>query len=302
MKIAVVLNGISLEKNFFYHDIFPFLNTIGETQVYETLSRHDAVTLASKAVEHHVDLILSAGGDGTLFQVLNGILTGREKHTDLPLLGIIPLGSGNDFARSIQVSQDSRLLTRMLKNPKVHDINVGKVYYTTSEGQTEMKYFLNVADVGMGPEVVSKVLSSGRPFGSAVAYYKSILSTFFSYKLITLHAMSDAWTWHNKMRTFAVANGKYFGHGLCIAPDAKLDDDVFNVFACADASVLDFIIQSVPLKKGRHVKHSKVSYHQTKSLDLVSQQSCAIEADGEWLGWLPAKIEMAPNKVKFLIP
>ncbi len=107
MKITVVLNGISLEKKFFYHEIFPVLNDLCETEVFETASRHDAVTLASRAVDHRADLILSAGGDGTLFQVLNGVLNGREKHQDLPLLGLIPLGSGNDFGRTIGASQDT---------------------------------------------------------------------------------------------------------------------------------------------------------------------------------------------------
>jgi diacylglycerol kinase (ATP) len=302
MKVAVVLNGISLEKKFFYHEVLPVLREICEVEVFETITRNDAVMLASKAVDRRTDLILSAGGDGTLFQVLNGVLTGRENHHDLPLLGIVPLGTGNDFGKTIQASQDINLLSQMLRNPTTRNLNVGKVQYTTAGGQTEMKYFLNVADVGMGPQVVQKVLKSGRPFGSAVAYYKSILSTFFTYKMVTLQATSADWTWRNKMRTFAIANGRYFGHGMCVAPTAEPDDDVFEVFACADASVLDFIIQSIPLKKGLRVEHPKVSYLRTIGVDLTAAEPCAIEADGEWLGWLPARVELAPIKVKFLVP
>ena len=302
MKVAVVLNGISLEKKFFYHEILPVLNKICEPEIFETASRHDAVTLASKAVDRRVDVILSAGGDGTLFQVLNGMLHGRERHTDLPLLGLIPLGSGNDFGRTIGVTQDAILLSKMILGRKSKDLNVGKVHFINDDGAADEKYFINVADVGMGPEVVRKVLSSGRPFGSGVAYYQSILSTFFSYKMVEVEAKTETWTWKNRMRTFAIANGKYFGHGLCIAPDAKPDDDLFDVFACADVSILDFIIQSVPLKKGKHVSHPKVSYMKTRSVELTSLQRCAIEADGEWLGWLPAKVEVASMKVRFLVP
>jgi len=117
-----------------------------------------------------------------------------------------------------------------------------------------------------------------------------------------VEAKSQDWSWKNKVRTFAVANGKYYGHGLCIAPDAIPDDDQFEVFACADVSIFDFIIQSGPLKKGLRVKHPKVSYLKTSSVELTSSSPCAIEADGEWLGWLPAKIEFAPMKVRFLVP
>lgn len=301
MKVAVILNGVSMEKKFFHRVLLPALQTICDPEVFETTSRNDAITLASKAVDLRSDVILSAGGDGTLFQVLNGVLQGREKQRNLPLLGLIPLGSGNDFGRTISASKDPNVLIEMLKNRHVRELNVGNVHFTSDAGTAEQRYFINVADIGMGPEVVRKVWRSGKTFGSGVAYYKSILSTFLTYRMMEVEAKSENWHWKNKVRTFAVANGKYYGHGLCIAPDAVPDDDVFEVFACADASIIDFIIQSIPLKKGLHVKHPKVSYSKAKSVQLTSSKPCAIEADGEWLGWLPAKVEVAPLKVKFLV-
>jgi len=83
---------------------------------------------------------------------------------------------------------------------------------------------------------------------------------------------------------------------------AKPDDDILDVFACADVSILDFIIQSVPMKKSLPVRHPKVSYLRTTAVDLTAAGPCAIEADGEWLGWLPARVELARMKVKFLVP
>jgi YegS/Rv2252/BmrU family lipid kinase len=217
-------------------------------------------------------------------------------------MGLIPLGSGNDFARSLHIPNDAAAICEMITQMTVADIDVGKVFYTTGDNETEARYFLNVADVGMGPEVVKKVLSSGRPFGSEVAYYASIISTFFTFKPLMLKAVTPAWTWEQKMRTFAVANGKFYGHGLCIAPTAKINDGVFEVFACGDASALDFIIQSTPLKKGKRLNHPKVSYYHTDRIELSSDQPCLIEADGELLGTLPARIEMASRKLQFLVP
>src|SRR6185436_14165739 len=120
------------------------------------------------------------------------------------------LGSGNDFSRGLNIPTKAEGIITMIEQMNVLDIDVGKVFFTTSDYQMESRYFLNAADVGMGPVVVQKVLNSGRPFGSAIAYYTSILSTFFSFKPLKLKAISSAWTWDQKMRTFAIANGKYY--------------------------------------------------------------------------------------------
>jgi diacylglycerol kinase family enzyme len=200
------------------------------------------------------------------------------------------------------MQSDAATAASMVRNFVCKQFDVGKVDYTTAEGQRDSRYFINVADIGMGPEVVDKVMKSGRPFGAGVAYYKSILATFFTYKPKKILAKAPEWEWENKMRTFAVANGQYYGHGLCIAPDAKPDDGMFEIFAGADASIFDFILHSIPLKQGKRVSHPKVSYLRTTSVELTSKESCPIEADGEMVGWLPARIEMAPFKLKFLVP
>lgn len=302
MKVAIILNGISLNKKFFYHEIFPAISAVVEAEVFETRSRNDAWSLASKAVDKQATLILAAGGDGTVYQVLNGMLQGREKYKDLPAMGVLPVGTGNDFVRSFNMRSDPAATVDMIKNFKCNDLDIGKVDFTTDEGGRDSRFFINVADIGMGPEVVDKVMKSDRPFGAAVAYYKSILSTFLTYRPMMIKAKTAEWEWEHKVRTFAVANGQYYGHGLCIAPGAKLDDGVFEVFACADVSVLDFILQSIPMKQGKRIIHPKVSYLKTTSVDLTSQQPCALEADGESIGWLPARIEMAPFKLRFLVP
>jgi diacylglycerol kinase family enzyme len=162
-------------------------------------------------------------------------------------------------------------------------------------------YFVNVADVGMGPEVVRKVLSSGRPFGSEVAYYKSILNTFLTYKPMVVKASTNDWEWKGKLRTLAVANGKYYGHGLCVAPDAVIDDRLFSVFICGNVSIFDFIMQTGTLKKGKPIVMDEVLYKTAAAIDITSESPCPLEADGEILGWLPAKVTMSHRQLDFLL-
>jgi diacylglycerol kinase (ATP) len=182
---------------------------------------------------------------------------------------------------------------------------VGKVNFTPfhSSGlkRRDERYFINVADLGMGPVVVDKVLRSGRPFGHGLAYYKSILSTFVSYKPMLVKATSQDWSWEGKLRTLAVGNGKCYGHGLHIAPDALLDDRLFHVFICGRVSAFDFIRFTGTLKKGRHIRIPEVHYKVATSLELSSESFCMIEGDGEIFGTLPATVSLIEKRLDFLI-
>ena len=303
-KAIIILNGISLRKKLFYHEYLPAISELFDVEVKETLSKNDARALASKYTDKYVDIILAAGGDGTAHQVINGILRGREHETKLPAVGVIPIGSGNDFARGAGLTGKVDQVLEKLSSPKTRPVDVGVIEFNSSPdpgSKTDSAYFINVADIGMGPQVVDEVQKSGRPFGSAVAYYKSILKTFISYKPMIIKAIADDWTWEGKMRTLAVANGRYYGHGLCIAPDATLDDRMFSVFICGDVSVLDFIRHTGALKKGKYVSMDQLFYKTSTAISLTSDKPCPIEGDGEILGWLPARIRLIEKQLNFLL-
>lgn len=307
MNVAIILNGISLKKNRFYKKILPPLKEFCTPKVFETKSRSDAVQLAEMAVSRGFDFILAAGGDGTIHQVVNGMLRDYQPPTRLPVLGIIPLGGGNDFARTLGFDANPKTILNALREGRTMSIDVGEVQYTAQntedKGAVQKKhFFVNVADVGMGPEVVRKVLASGRPLGAAFAYFQSILATFWTYKPVELLAAGDGWQWRKPVRTFAVANGRYYGNGLCIAPDALLDDGEFNIFACGNVSVLDFVLRSIPLKLGKKIRHPEVSYFKTKYVELEGKANLVIEADGETLGGLPASVRMSDLKIEILNP
>jgi diacylglycerol kinase (ATP) len=299
VRIAIILNGISFKKQFFYSKILPPLEKAFEVRVFETRSKTEAIFLASDAVDKQFRVILAAGGDGTVNQVLNGVLKGREENSDLPILGVIPLGTGNDFARALKLTTDVQPLITRLTRMVPTTLDVGKIEYQ-QDGKSGLSYFINVADAGMGPEVVSRLMDSTRPFGSAVAYYAAIINTFFSYKPMQVKIKTGTWTWENQLRTVAIGNGNFYGHGLCIAPDATPDDGLFSTFVCGDVSVLEFIRYSGTLKNSKKIKHPKVSYASATQLELTSAKPCRIEADGELLGFLPATISILPSRIRFL--
>lgn len=300
MKIAIILNGISLHKKIFYKKYFPLLQKVGSIEVFETHSTHDGVSLAQRAIHKRFDVIVAAGGDGTVHQVVNGMMREDLSAEKLPMLAVIPIGSGNDFARSMGNIFSPDVWMNLLIEQKPTKVDVGKITFLDDKEKQDV-YFINEADIGMGPEVVKKVLSSGRPFGSAVAYYLSILSTFISYKPFQATLTSDHWQWTGKVRTLAIANGKFYGNGLGIAPDAILNDGKYSTFIVEDVSVLDFVWFSNTLKQCRKVKHEKVHYHEAEEVELRAESKAVIEADGEIVGTLPVKINILPQRIRLLM-
>lgn len=301
MKIAIILNGISLRKEILYHKMLPALRREFNVEVFETLTQNDATPLTIKAIDKHFDVVIAAGGDGTVHQVVNGLFADADARS-MPVLGVIPMGSGNDFARCLGIQAEPARLVAALKNFQPRKIDAGKITYHAAHGieETRVRYFVNEADIGMGPEVVRRVMASGRPFGSAVSYYLAILSTFATYRPLEVKAATPGWTWQGKIRTLAVANGNYFGNGLCISPDARPDDGKFGTFTCGAVSVFDFLRYSSDLKKGRHVRIPGITYNEASTIELSSPDPCAIEADGEILGYLPARIELLPKIISVL--
>ncbi|HYG04045.1 MAG TPA: hypothetical protein VD927_16480, partial [Chryseosolibacter sp.] len=210
------------------------------------------------------------------------------------------IGSGNDFARTMKLKADSQHIISLIKNSSGRLVNIGKITFTTTDGETDERYFINVADIAMGPEVVKRVASARKRFGSAIAYYKSIVETFLSFQPMTVTATTPEWTWTGKLRSLAVANGKYYGHGLCIAPGAQPDDDMFEFFICGNVSAFDFIRYSGTLKRNKYLRVKNVEYRAGREVHFTSMKPCLIEGDGELLGILPATVSLTDIRLNFV--
>ena len=130
MKLAVILNGLSLKKPHFYKNTIPALERYFAVEVFETRSKNDAIGLATKAVAKKFDVIVSAGGDGTLHQVINGMLTDVGDMERLPALAVLPLGSGNDFARTLYVTPADIDIVEILREFKTVSCDVGELTYS----------------------------------------------------------------------------------------------------------------------------------------------------------------------------
>lgn len=296
MKIAIILNGISRKKKKFYKEIYPILTDHFNVEVLETQHAGHAEELAATALNQEFDCILAAGGDGTLNHVINGMM--KNGSGNLPPIGLIPLGSGNDFARTCSLRPEARQLIQLLKaGPKPTDIGKIECVYN---GEKITRYFINECSLGMGPEVVKRLNKSSSKWGPDLSYFISIVSTFISHRPQEILCKTNSWTWKGKARVIAIANGKSFGNGIFITPDANPGDGILNSFIAGNVPLWKFLILLQTLKKKRKIDDPDIHYNTLAHMELSSAEECLLEAEGELVGLLPATITVLLDKINIL--
>ena len=299
MKIAIIINGISRKKKRFYRHTLPVIREKFAVEVFETQFSGHAIQLSTEAVVNDFDIIISAGGDGTLNQVVNGMLK-TATPDKLPVLGIIPLGSGNDFAGMMGVSGNPWQLINLLEKNNPKSVDVGKISCLDKAGASVEKYFINVCSVGMGPATVHRLERLPRWMGTSFRYYASVLNTFFTHPTEKFEVRTAGWTWKGGARLVAIANGKSFGNRIYIAPEAKPDDGIFSTFIATDMSLMKFLHVLLIVKMKKIVPDTRVIYSTATELTLTSPDPAWIETEGELAGLLPARVEMQKGKIWFL--
>ncbi|HZY79274.1 MAG TPA: YegS/Rv2252/BmrU family lipid kinase [Cyclobacteriaceae bacterium] len=271
MKVLVILNGIARKRKYFLKKIYPSL----KCDLAITEYAGHAEELAEKS-DH--DVIIVAGGDGTMSQVVNGVM----KKDKQPALKLVPLGSGNDLSRSLKANTDQMV-----------DIGVVEL-----DGRS--RYFINECSIGMGPEVVKKIAGS-KTGNASIKYLSAIISTFFTHKPQPIEIKTENYHWQGDARVLAVANGKAFGHSIYIAPDAKMDDGKLNMFLCKGIPLAKFLIYLQTIKAPKKINDPRwIDYRLVESISINSETPLPVEADGELIGFTPVICGVRRNQIKIL--
>ncbi|MFZ5551825.1 MAG: diacylglycerol/lipid kinase family protein [Bacteroidota bacterium] len=302
MKLVFIVKSTIRNKKKFWEDyeLFQRKNVVEFTEVWESEYFRHSISLAEKATLEGYDYIIAVGGDGTLNEVLNGIMLASIKVRELPQLGMLPYGSANDFSKTIGITPDISLLVEAIEKDHSTLIDIGKIELTDEDGQPVTRYFINVFDAGIGADVVRKVNASNKPLGTRFTFIKAILGSLLTYTPTPLVCKTDHEIIEDRMLSFVIANGSFFGDGMCIAPDARVNDGSFSVVAVADISVKDYILNTRKLRKKMKIDHPKVSYHKAHIVEIFPKHySCSIETDGEFAGYAPAKTSMMHHAIRF---
>src|SRR5687768_7267797 len=264
----------------------------GSFQNVFTESPGHAVTLASEAARKGVKLIIACGGDGTVSEVANGILSsGKDVE-----LGILPSGTGGDFRRTLEIPSHSREAARILSKGRTVKIDVGRVSFVDHNGTEAMRYFVGVASCGMSTQVIERVKKE------KISFAASLLQTAMRTEPTTLAVqLDDSHERHLTVLNLCVANARYFGGGMKIAPDAKLTDGKFDVVGVGDLSALKIFTSAPRIYLGSHLSMPEVSHALARKVTVRAADRAAevaLEIDGELPGKLPATFQIIPEALR----
>lgn len=264
----------------------------------------EATEIAQRAVRESRPVVVAVGGDGTLNEVVNGFF-----HNGAPLptsskLAMIPLGTGGDFRRTLRISTDTKQAVDVLRNGLVRRLDAGCVTYQTADGATAARHFINIADAGLGGDVVYQMGNGTKRFGS-VSYRLASFRALLGYRNRPMTVVIDNATYElPKAQQVVVANCQYFGGGMQMAPSASPTDGVFDVILIKDAGKIESIRGINDLMAGRHLDNVNPHYELVygKRVSVTSPHRVRLDIDGEAVGFLPALFEIQPAAIEFITP
>lgn len=259
-----------------------------------------AIEISRAAIKEGTELVVGVGGDGTMNEIANGFYENREIINPETTLGIVPSGTGCDFTRSLNIPLDIKNALKVITQAPSSLIDIGRATFKANSGEEQERYFLNVADFGIGGEVVKKV-NENRMERKASSYLKCLLSTFIAYKSKRLRIkIDDDELPIDEYMIGAVSNGRIFGKGMKIAPEAELDDGLFDVVLIRGMKLFEFLRNVWKIYAGSHLSHPKILLirgRKTEVFPAEGQEDVLIELDGEQLGRLPATFEIVPSSI-----
>jgi YegS/Rv2252/BmrU family lipid kinase len=252
------------------------------------------------------DLLIGVGGDGTLNEISSGYLhavTGQAINREAAV-GIIPSGTGSDFIRFMKVPGDFEKSAAHIKNSGNRRIDMGCIRYDGPVGanQPKTQYFINVADFGLGAEVIRRISAIQSTRRGPLTYYRGLLSTMMSYRSKKVQlTLDDGRRLQGEYMIGAVANGRIFGGGMVIAPRAEPDDGVFDLVLIEPMKRLEILANSRLLYSGAIDRHPKVLILKARQVRVESPDEVHIEYDGEIGATLPAEFTVVAKALNLRI-
>ncbi len=268
--------------------------------------------LAAEAALQGTQLIIACGGDGTISEVANGILESNGETE----LAVLPGGTGSDFRRTLGIPTNTAAAARALRDGRTRIIDAARVTFVNDSGERETRFFVNVASFGMSTEVLTRTASresrkwipafAPRKLGSKLSYAAATVQTTLAAAPIEVHIQLDEQD-ERRMRVaeFCVANARYYGGAMKIAPDAKLDDGLLDVVSIGDASAFRILSNAPRLYFGAHLRMDEVNHALAKQIvarPLKKDAIVRIELDGEVVGRLPATFQVMPSALRVRWP
>jgi YegS/Rv2252/BmrU family lipid kinase len=267
-------------------------------RLHRTEGRGDATRLAREALEAGGRFVVAVGGDGTVHEVVNGMLD--EQGAPLvpdAVLGVVAAGSGCDFIRTFGLPGDATRACYHLTGDNTYPLDVGKVTYTTVGEGRDLRYFVNVAEAGLGAAVAARAERLSPRLGQS-KYFLGFWLTLPRFKLANVRVQADRRTYEGPAYLIVVGNAQYYGGGMKISPRSYPGDAVLDVLVFKGPKSDSFTMLP-KIYRGEHVPHDHIEELRVKrELVIEADRPLPIESDGEILGTTPATFEVLTQPIR----
>ena len=285
-------------------EIRPWLADVLDDPVVQcTEGPGQGTAMAARAVAQGCRRLLAVGGDGTCHELLNGIFRQQTVPTKDITLSVLPIGTGNDWARTHRIPPGQAAWKHMMRTGRRRPHDAGRITFFDEQRVARHCFFLNAAGLAFDAHVVQQIdhASRGRLPGY---YFLLLLRHLLRYQAVEVQLQLDRCQRRDRFFTIEAGIGRYIGGGLQLMPHADPTDGRLAVTLVAEASKLDILFNLWRFFDGSIGRHRRVALHQVKRLAArpIGDRPLPIEADGEWLGWGPAQLEIIPAAFQIWAP
>jgi diacylglycerol kinase (ATP) len=242
-------------------------------------------------------MLVVVGGDGTVNEVVNGI-AGRDSVE----LAVIPRGTGRDFVRTYGIPRRLDEALQVARHGRPREIDVGRASFRSWQGAVTERYFANIASAGMSGAIAKRANETSKAFGGKVSYFWATLAVFARWQTSELTVTVGDETRTARMYDVVVANGRFFGGGMMICPEAEPDDGIFDVLLIGNLTKRDLLLTLPKTYRGRHLPHPKAELLHGPTVEIQAAEPLPVELDGEQPGTTPARFEVVRRAVRLRVP
>lgn len=307
MKIRVIVNpkaGAGAAGRKIPHIKRALLASGAPHEVVETLAPGDATALARKAADDGVDVIAVVGGDGTLNEVSQAYLGVAGELVPGPALGLIPAGTGGDFRRVFDVSKDVEAAVRRMLDSEPRAVDLGVLELTADGGERTRRAFVNIASFGVSGRIDRLVNQGPKWIGGGAAFAIGTVRAMATYHNAAVSIRVDGKPWYEgRVVVVAIANGRYFGGGMQVAPRADPTDGALDVVVLGDLSFLESARVGRRLYSGEHLGAPGVHWTRGTRVEAagLGGEPVYIDTDGETPGRLPLTATILPGALRMRV-
>ncbi len=273
-----------------------------DLDINETLYPGHAVNLTKTALNDGYKTIMAVGGDGTVNEIVNGFYQDGQLINQEAVLLVFSQGTGSDYIKSLGLNKRIETVINTYKKYERKWVDIGEMKYLNFDEKEVERYFVNEADVGIGGETVEYVNRSSKLMGGLLTYLIGAIRTVVKYDNKDMKLTIDGEVIKEGLiNSVMVSLGKYFAGGMPIAPQAVIDDGLFDIVILGNLTKLETLLNLYKAYRGTHIDYHKIDYLKGEEIKIESQDRVLIDIDGESAGLLPAEFKILKRAFPVLV-